>query len=1169
LIDREVGFISGNRDMLDKARRWLNALGLNTRILLLVGLPVAATAVITTLVVHWTTHRFVEDAIGDQMIIQARIVAHLAAIAEQDRDGALPREEINRRLREVTRFAKEQLKYDYEFWIADDTGKVYLSSEGKEFTFKADQPQAGVFLRLLGGRDDHLDVVVQESRRREIDPFIYKYVGVSGADEPRIVEVGFKTDSLFADLAFKNSLVAAGVAGLLLAVSVLAYFILRRMLTSPLDQLIRAARAVEAEEYRGGTLKDVCARGDELGRLALVFEDMVERLSTRYESLVNFMRSAVLKVRGDHIITFANAYTTELFGYAHDDLVGKPLEMIVPPDRFEEVRMRVDSLQGGAVQVNEVGENVKRSGERVWVAWSNRVIKSGEGREKELLCVGNDVTVEVRRKKELEALIVELEKTREQALEASRAKGEFLANMSHEIRTPMNAIIGMSHLALQTDLTPKQRDYVRKIDVSAKALLRIINDILDFSKIEAGRLDMESAEFNLEDVLDGVATLITPKAEEKGLEILFRTGPGVPLHLVGDALRLGQVLINLAGNSVKFTQRGEVVVSTRLVAKGDGHAELAFSVRDTGIGMTAEQAAKLFQPFMQADNSTTRRFGGTGLGLSISKRLVEMMGGRIEAESAPGEGSEFRFTATFGLAARSGARLGGLVGDLRGLRVLVVDDSATSREILSEALQSMTFQVEVAASGEEALEALDRAADQGLPYDLVLMDYKMPGMDGIEATRRIKRGSKKHKTPTVVMVTAYGREEVMSRAEGGGVEGFLIKPVNQSVLLNTILEVLGRSEHREFRPLTDKTSVLETIQSIRGARVLVAEDNEINQQVAREILESAGFVVDLAANGREAVDKARANPYDAVLMDIQMPELDGLRATAELRGDLRFAGLPIIAMTAHAMAGDREQSLAAGMDDHVTKPIDPDALFAVLLRWIKPGMRAAAATAATTRPEPRSTPSPSPSTAAGWPGVDQVAGLRRVAGNETLYRKLLADFHRDYASGVDPLRAAILEERTEDASRWIHTLKGVAGNVGAMDLHRAAQELESAMRVGDEGKSDGLLPEVERELSRVVEGLAPLARETAVARASTGGADGAVDRTALEASLRELSALVRTNNPDAENALEHVRAALKGARREEVEGVAQALDLFDFRGAAKAVASLAAAEGVSLGPGGP
>jgi CheY-like chemotaxis protein len=532
--------------------------------------------------------------------------------------------------------------------------------------------------------------------------------------------------------------------------------------------------------------------------------------------------------------------------------------------------------------------------------------------------------------------------------------------------------------------------------------------------------------------------------------------------------------------------------------------------------MTPEEVGKLFQPFSQADTSTTRKFGGTGLGLSISKRLVEMMGGQLQAQSEPGRGSVYVFTATFRLARKSRARLSSLVGDLRGMRVLVVDDSRTSREILSECLASMSFDVGHAATGEEALVALDRAADEGRPFALVLMDYKMPGMDGIEASRRIKGRPGLRQASTVVMVTAYGRQEVMKQAECAGIEGFLIKPVSPSVLLNTILEVFGRRDHREADPLVAQATPLEALALIRCARLLVAEDNEVNQQVAREILESAGFVVDIAANGQEAVEKTRSNPYDAVLMDVQMPGLDGLQATAELRRDRRYADLPIIAMTAHAMAGDREQSLKAGMNDHVTKPIDPGALFAVLLRWIKPGERKAAQTPPT-QPSMRIQPEPDRPGPAGLPGIDRLAGLRRVAGNETLYQKLLLDFHRDYATSVDPIRAAISENRLADAKRLAHTLKGVAGNIGAMDLHQAVEELDSALQVSDLEKAAVPLAEVEQELSVVIRGLEPLARqdEAAPDQASRPGSGDVVDRHAIGTSLRALADLIRKNNPEA------------------------------------------------------
>ena len=475
-------------------------------------------------------------------------------------------------------------------------------------------------------------------------------------------------------------------------------------------------------------------------------------------------------------------------------------------------------------------------------------------------------------------MMKDLDEARSEAEDATKAKSEFLANMSHEIRTPMNAIMGMAHLAMKTDLTAKQYDYLKKVDISAKSLLGIINDILDFSKIEAGKMDMESLDFQLEDTLDNISTLVGIKTQEKGLELLFKTDASVPRALVGDPLRLGQILINLSNNSVKFTDTGEIVVATELVKKDDAQVTLKFSVQDTGIGMTAEQAAKLFQPFAQADSSTTRKYGGTGLGLTISKRLAEMMGGKIWVESQAGKGSTFSFTADFGLGKEKAKKRFKPASELRGMKVLVVDDNATSRVILQEMLESFSFEVSLAASGKEGIAELENAKEGEL-FELVIMDWKMPEMDGIEASKRIKDHKGLIKIPPIILVTAYGREEVMQQAEQVGLHGFLIKPISPSMLFDAIMQAFGVAVPETSGVAQSHEQEAEDLKQIQGARVLLVEDNEINQQVAREILEGAGLNVTLANNGQEAVDAVKAYTYDAVLMDVQMPVMDGYTAT--------------------------------------------------------------------------------------------------------------------------------------------------------------------------------------------------------------------------------------------------------------------------------------------------
>ena len=535
----------------------------------------------------------------------------------------------------------------------------------------------------------------------------------------------------------------------------------------------------------------------------------------------------------------------------------------------------------------------------------------------------------------------DLERAKEAAEKANSAKSQFLANMSHDIRTPMNAIIGFGHLFSQTDLDARQRDYLAKIQSSAQLLLCVINDILDFSKIEANRIELESVSFNPFSVFEDLSNIVGIGAAQKNIELLFTIGPEIPAALIGDPLRLGQILVNLTNNAIKFTDSGEVVVSVTSVSKNtDATTEdLRFAIEDTGIGMNADQLSHLFQPFSQADSSTSRRYGGTGLGLVICKHLVEMMGGRIEINSAPGKGSRFEFVIPFGIPKASGEKRPFMYPDLYGTRVLVVDDSAASRGNLHGILTSFSFRVTLVDSGEQALGELERvAAVSGEdPYALMVVDWKMPVMDGFETVARVRASTRLTKSPSIVMMTAYDSEEIRQQVEVLCIDGLLNKPVIPSLLYETITEALGKKVRRPTKWAEMDSFWAHYRSRLKGARVLLAEDNSINQMIAQELLNKVGVGVKIANNGREALQLLAdtAEPYDVVLMDIQMPEMDGYEATQLIRKNPANGALPVIAMTAHAMSTDRKKCLEAGMNDHVAKPIDPDKLFKMLAKWIR------------------------------------------------------------------------------------------------------------------------------------------------------------------------------------------------------------------------------------------
>jgi len=756
---------------------------------------------------------------------------------------------------------------------------------------------------------------------------------------------------------------------------------------------------------------------------------------------------------GEHL---SNKSMHEILGYSQEELSQiDQWDRIIHPEERESGAQRYLELIEGKHDEDEWEQRfVQRDGQIVIANGRFRLLRDPAGKPHYIFSFNEDIT----RRKRAEA---ELVKAKESAEAATKSKSEFLANMSHEIRTPMNAILGMTHLALKTELTPKQRDYLTKTKAAAQSLLGIINDILDFSKIEAGKLDLESTEFELDHVLENLSSIVSQKVQDKNLEFLVAAQQNLPPVLVGDPLRLGQVLINLVNNAVKFTEHGEIIVAVKSEESVSDRVKLKFAVRDSGIGMTPEHSAHLFRAFSQADSSTTRKYGGTGLGLSISKRLVEMMEGDIWVESEFGHGSTFCFTSWFGVGKALKAPRG-LIPGLAAVRVLVVDDNASAREILSNMLTQFAIRTECVSSGNDALREL-LAADSQDPYGLVLMDWQMPGMDGLETSRVIKHGSGLRNVPKIIIITAFGGEEVRLQAEGMGSEGFLQKPVTPSVLLDTLMNLFSTTGIEKVPASTEKTEHAVLLAS--GIRVLLVEDNEVNQQIATELLEGEGAKVALASNGAEAVrvltEGDQPPPFEVVFMDLQMPEMDGFTATRLVRAQPHLQKLPIIAMTAHVMADEVQRCFEAGMNDHVGKPIDPEALFATLARW--------------TRAQPREAPNlPSRATNGGdeiilpaVDGVDVPAGLERTAGNKRLYRDLLVQFAARHESTGNRIKEAAESGDHNQAERLAHSLKGVAGNLGINQIFVLAGTLERAIRESQPG-TKGLIEELTSALDRQI-----------------------------------------------------------------------------------------------------
>ena len=783
----------------------------------------------------------------------------------------------------------------------------------------------------------------------------------------------------------------------------------------------------------------------------------------------------------------------------------------------------------------------RKDGRIIDVSLSGATVRDEQGKVLHYEGAVEDIT----QKKRAEELKIE----KEAAEAATEAKSNFLANMSHEIRTPMNAVIGLTELALKTELTPKQYDYLNKIHLSSHTLLGIINDILDFSKIEAGKLEMEQLEFGLDEVINNLSDMFSDKVSEKGIELFQLISEDVPKTLVGDPLRLGQVLINLVSNAVKFTEEGHVAVKVSVIKRENDAVRLRFAIEDSGIGISRENLPKLFASFTQADGTTTRKYGGTGLGLAICKRLVNLMGGSIHTESEEGVGTTVHFTAEFGFKTAAIPKTTPVPMGFQTKRILVVDNNETSRQIFQEILTSFSFGVSTVASGKDALAELKAAVDIRNPYSMVLLDWRMPEMDGISTLKAIRRTPGIGRTP-VVMMTAYGREEVMNNAKLAGTDAFLIKPIKQSILFDTIMNVFHqKSPESASETVIPEEFPMSNSDHLRGCRVLLAEDNLINQQIATEILQDAGMIVDIANNGKEAVAAVGNTAYDAVLMDVQMPKMDGYEASRRIRSDNRFRALPIIAMTAHAMRGDREKCLEAGMNEHVTKPIDTDVLFAALSRWIEPESKTGAIAASERAAPP---PLDVDDLPVSLPGIDLTSALKRIR-NKTLFKKLLVEFSENYASAAQKIREALNARDTESAIRYAHTVKGVAGNFSAMALYEASQTLETAIRRGRGRREDYkiIIHQFEQALNMVLAAAGSL--RINVPELPKNAGDGEA-----EATLRRLGGLLRKNEFEAEECFESLKKQLDASTcHKELEVLSHHIRNLDFPNAFAALIELA------------
>jgi PAS domain S-box-containing protein len=841
---------------------------------------------------------------------------------------------------------------------------------------------------------------------------------------------------------------------------------------------------------------------------------------------------------------FANRFFSEFMGMDVSEIIGATMQQIMGEELYRRNRARIEGVLAGTPQ-SFFQDRPDARGESRFV-WANYTPDlDDDGKARGFFVMVSDVTEMKRAELRLQDLNEQLVRARDKAEAASRAKSAFVANMSHEIRTPMNAIIGLARLLEEAPLERRERSYVVKIQLATQSLLAVVNDVLDFSKIEAGQLKLDHSRFNLDHIMTSLGVLVGQAAWTKGVEPIFAIGADVPMELLGDPMRLQQVLLNLMSNAVKFTERGEVVLSVRQLSCTERSATLEFCVRDTGIGISQDQQAHLFESFSQGDNSTSRQYGGTGLGLAICRRLVHLMGSEISVISELAQGSTFRFACTLERAEHGLPAPKPLAPAVRGLRLLIVDDNATVCDLLTRHCEELGWQVWSADSGQGALAMLRQLACAGAPpqLDLLLLDAGLPDIDGISFLTQAHRDATLRLPPTIMMAADHQTEELIPIADSLHIDAVLSKPATPVRLLAAVTAVRtctgGHSALPRHTPLSGR---------LAGMRLLLVEDNEINQEMAQYILLHAGARVDIAANGRIAVDLLGERPdrYDAVLMDLQMPVMNGYEATAALRA-MGLTSLPIIAMTANAMDEDRQLAIEAGVDAHVPKPIDVDELIATLTRLV-PLRVSPCGPADADWPAAASEAQP-----ASLPGIDLEAALQRLAGNYPAFVGLLKRFENSQGGTVHEVRTLLAGDKRHAAVQQLHRLRGVAANLGAADIARFSAQAEMALQDGREADLTLLLTELDQAIAIVTAAARTLPLPLApAAEADASPASHGPDANVPQA-LQELVSLLQTNNMKALSYFQSLRGMLERRGHDTVLALADAIDTLDFAAAERLV----------------